>query len=75
MENKEYYLEPTRYADGLYHIGTRYSPCWLIDCGEEMALLDTAMPDDFDFLLENIKRIGYDYRKIKHIFQKNRTKF
>ncbi len=67
MDNKEMYLEPARYAEGLYHIGTRYSPCWLIDCGEEIALLDTAMPDDFDFLLENIKGLGYDFRKIKHI--------
>lgn len=67
MENKEMYLEPVRYADGLYHIGTRYSPCWLIDCGEELALLDTAMPDDFNFLLSNIEKIGYDVKKIKHI--------
>lgn len=65
--NTEYYIEPVRYADGLYHIGTRKYPSWLIDCGGEIALLDTAMPSDLDFILENIEKIGYKLSDVKHI--------
>ena len=54
-------------ADGLYHIGTSGHPCWVIDCGGEVALLDTAMPKDLDFLLENLEKIGYKLSDVKHI--------
>ena len=53
----EIFIDPVRYAEGVYHIGTAHSPCWLIDCGTEVALIDTAMPGDLDFILENIKKI------------------
>ena len=65
--DKEYYIEPTRYADGVYHIGTSKYPCWLIDCESELVLLDTAMPNDLDFILENIEKIGYNLKNVKHI--------
>ena len=65
--DKTKYLDPVRYADGLYHIGTSGHPCWVIDCGGEVALLDTAMPKDLDFLLENLEKIGYKLSDVKHI--------
>ena len=49
--DKKVYLDPVKYADGVYHIGTSAHPSWFIDCGEECALLDTAMPSDLDFIL------------------------
>ena len=65
--DNEKYIEPVKYADGLYHIGTSSHPCWVIDCGSEVALLDTAMPDELDFLLENLEKIGYKLSDVKHI--------
>lgn len=66
IDNKKY-IEPVKYADGVYHIGTKFHPCWLIDCGDVITLLDTAMPDELDFILENIKKIGYNLENVKHI--------
>ena len=67
QRDKTVYIDPVRYADGLYHIGTSGHPCWVIDCGTEVALLDTAMPNDLDFLLENLEKIGYKLSDVKHI--------
>ena len=53
--DKTEYPDPVRYADGVYHIGTKYYPSWLIDCGDTVALLDTAMPENLDFLLSTCK--------------------
>ena len=61
------YSDPVRYADGLYYIGTEKYPSWLIDCGSELVLLDTAMPDNLDFLIENIVKLGYRLENVKHI--------
>ena len=60
-------MQPVRYADGLYYIGSASYPSWLIDCGEVLALLDTAMPSNYDSILENIKKLGYDIKNVKHI--------
>ena len=65
--DKTYYLDPVKYADGVYYIGTDHYPSWLIDCGDEVALLDTAMPEDKEFLLENIEKLGYSINDIGHI--------
>ena len=65
--NDKTHIEPVRYAEGVYHIGTAHSPSWLIDCGAEVALIDTAMPGDLDLILENIKKIGYSVTDIGHI--------
>jgi len=65
--DKTYFLDPVRYADGVYHIGTSRYPSWLIDCGTEVLLLDTAMPSDLDFILENIEKVGYKLSDVKHI--------
>ncbi len=65
--DKKKYIDPVKYADGVYHIGTSASPCWLIDCESTLVLLDTAMPDDLDFIIENIEKIGYNLKNVKHI--------
>ena len=67
MSSNSKYIEPTKYAEGVYHIGTPHSPCWLIDCGEVLTLLDTAMPADLDIILKNIEKIGYKLSDVKHI--------
>ena len=60
-------VRPFKISDELYHIGTLHGPCYLLDCGEELVLIDTSCPDNLDILLSNIKKIGYDVSKVKHI--------
>ena len=67
MTKNETYISPVRYADGFYHIGTSNYPSWLLESTDGIILIDTAMPENLDFLLSNIKALGYDYRDIKHI--------
>ena len=60
-------FEPVRYADGLYYIGTNSSPSWILESSDGLIMIDTAMPADLEFLLNNIKSLGYDFHDIRHI--------
>lgn len=67
MSKKENRLSPVRYADGLYYIGTNASPAWILESTEGLIMIDTAMPEDLELLLSNIRSLGYDVLNIKHI--------
>ena len=44
MKYWENYLEPVKYTDGFYHIGSRNGPCWLLESDDGLILIDTGMP-------------------------------
>lgn len=66
MKNGDW-MEPCRMADGLYHIGVRGGPCYLLETSDGIVLIDTAFPESVEFLLENFARIGKDPRDVRHI--------
>ena len=61
------WIEPCHMADGLYYIGVRSGPCYLLETTDGIVLIDTAFPNTVDLILENFARIGKDPRKIRHI--------
>ena len=67
MNYWEFYLEPTKYTDDIYHIGAKNAPCWLIKSTDGLILLDTGLPKTLYMIMKNIADLGFDYRDIKHI--------
>ena len=67
MANEETVFQPVRYAEGLYYIGTRPSPSWLLESTDGLIMIDSAMPADFEHLIGNIKKLGYNPYDVRHI--------
>ena len=67
MKYWEYALEPTKYTDDFFHIGAENAPCWLMKSREGLILIDTGLPKTLYILIDNIRKLGFDYRDIKHI--------
>ena len=67
MEYWNFYLEPTKYTDDCYHIGSRNAPCWLIKSTDGIILLDTGLPHTLYQIMINLNVLGLDYHEIKHI--------
>lgn len=60
-------LAPTRLCDDLYHIGVRGGPCYALDTSDGLVLIDTAFPESFPLILQNLASIGKSPSNIKHI--------
>ena len=60
-------LDPVKYTDGFYHVGSAGGPCWLLESTDGIILIDTAMPKDLYHIVYNIQKLGYDVKDIKHI--------
>ena len=67
MNYWKFYLEPTKYTDDCYHIGSQNAPCWLIKSTDGLILIDTGLPQTLYQILLNLNKVGCDYRDIKHI--------
>ena len=67
MNYWEYYLEPVKYTDDIWHIGSKNAPCWLIKSLDGYILLDTGLPQTLYHILINLEKLGVDYHDIKHI--------
>ena len=67
MYSDETAIKAFRLSDELYHVGGKKGPCYLLDYGEGIALIDTSCPDNMDLLTDNIKSIGYNICEVKHI--------
>lgn len=62
------YQEPIRMAPGVWYIsGNNWVAAYLIDTGDGLILIDTAMHETAYLMLENIRKIGYDLKDIKLI--------
>ena len=60
-------ISPIRYADGLYYVGTKGYPAWILESSDGLIMIDTAMPADLDFILNNFRKLGFDVKDVKHI--------
>jgi len=64
----EVYTEPFLMAPGVYYIsGNDWVACYLIDTGDGLILIDTAMHETVYLMLENIYKLGYKPTDIKKI--------
>ncbi|MDO5417871.1 MAG: MBL fold metallo-hydrolase [Lachnospiraceae bacterium] len=62
------YLAPFRMAPGVYYVsGNDWVGCYLIDTGDGLILIDTAMHETCYLMLESIRQLGYDPKDIKKI--------
>lgn len=60
-------IEPFRIVGNVYYVGTAQCSSILIDSGDGLILLDTPNFVDFGVLVDNITRLGFKLRDIKHI--------
>ena len=67
MKYWDFYLEPTKYTDDCYHIGSRNAPCWLVKSTDGLILIDTGLPQTLYQIMLNLNLLGLDYHDIKHI--------
>lgn len=67
MNYWEWVLEPVQISDELYYVGTRKGPSHLLKTSDGLVLIDTGWPQSLYMLLENIRKLSFDYRDIKHI--------
>ena len=67
MKFWENYLEPVKYTDDIYHVGSFGGPCWAIKSTDGLILLDTAMPQHLYQIVINLYKIGFDVKDVKHI--------
>lgn len=64
----ETYLPPIKMAEGVWYIsGNDWVGCYLIDTGEGLILIDTAMQESLYLMVHNINLLGYAMTDIKKI--------
>ena len=64
----ETYIHPFRMAPGVYYVsGNNWVACYLIDTGDGLILIDTAMHETAYLLIENVRKLGYEITDIKRI--------
>ena len=63
----EYAVEPFQVANGVYYIGNSWVSIYLLDTGDGLALIDTAMPQTVYLTLEAVRKLGYRPADIKWI--------
>ena len=64
----EAYVEPFPMAPGVWYIsGNDWVACYLIDTGDGLVLIDTAMHESAYLMIENIRKLGYELTDIKKI--------
>lgn len=62
------YLAPFRIAPGVYYVsGNDWVACYLIDTGDGLILIDTAMHETCYLMLESIRELGFDPVDIRKI--------
>lgn len=67
MEYWTFKLDPIKYTDDIYHVGSKTAPAWIIKSTDGLIMLDTGLPKTLYQILDNINKLGFDYRDIKHI--------
>ena len=64
---ENYRIEPFQIFGNLYDVGDRDACPYLIDTGDGLILIDTGYGHELNFLLENIKTLGFRVEDIKII--------
>ena len=66
--NVEYQkIPPIKVFDNLYYVGPGFVSVWLIPTTDGLILVDTAQEPYVDFVVDNIRKAGFDPKNIKYI--------
>src|SRR6187549_668673 len=66
--NVEYQkIAPFKVMDNLYYVGPGTVAVWLIPTSEGLILIDTAQEPYVDYVIDNIRKVGFDPKNIKYI--------
>ena len=66
--NVEYQkIAPFKVMDNLYYVGPGTVSVWLIPTSAGLILIDTAQEPYVDYIVDNIKKVGFDPKNIKYI--------
>lgn len=58
-------VEPFKIIDGLYYVGNSQVGSHLLKTDNGLVLIDTPMPHQMDWLLESVRKIGFEPRDVK----------
>ena len=64
---ENYRVEPFQIFGNLYYVGDRDACPYLIDTGDGLILIDTGYGHETQFLMENIRTLGFRVEDIKII--------
>ena len=66
--NVEYQkIEPFKVMDNLYYVGPGSTSVWLIPTSAGLILIDASQEPFVDYVVDNIKKLGFDPKNIKYI--------
>ncbi len=66
--NVEYQkIAPFKVMDNLYYVGPGTVAVWLIPTTQGLILIDTAQEPYVDYIIDNIRKVGFDPKNIKYI--------
>jgi len=66
--NVEYQkIAPFKVMDNLYYVGPGSVSVWLIPTSEGLILIDAAQEPFVDYVIDNIRKVGFDPKNIKYI--------
>jgi metallo-beta-lactamase class B len=60
-------IAPFKVFDNLYYVGPGYVGVWLIPTTAGIIMIDSAQEPYVDFVMENVKKVGFDLKDIKYI--------
>jgi metallo-beta-lactamase class B len=60
-------IAPFKVFDNLYYVGPGYVGVWLIPTAAGIIMIDSAQEPYVDFVMDNIKKLGFDLEDIKYI--------
>jgi len=67
MKTWEQYIKPHHIYGNLYFVGSKCGSTHLIDSEDGLILIDSGYPQTLYLLLENIRSLGFDPHRIRHI--------
>src|SRR5215510_15378077 len=60
-------IAPFKVMDNLYYVGPGSVSVWLIPTSDGLILIDTAQEPYVDYVVDNIRKVGFDPKNIKYI--------
>jgi metallo-beta-lactamase class B len=60
-------IAPFKVFDNLYYVGPGYVGVWLIPTSQGIIMIDSAQEPYVDYVMDNIKKVGFDLKDIKYI--------
>ena len=60
-------IEPFKVFDNLYHVGPCYVSSWILTTPQGDIMFDTSQEPFVDKVIDNIKKVGVNFRDIKYI--------